>query len=1177
MDTSLLRSRLWRLATSTRIATWEQTRRLGDQVGGRIGGNVRFVPERPFDRNRGQHATWKALKVALEGLDGCAYYRLPIYTTGGFRRHEIDMVLVLRDYGVFALEVKGCRIENIGAIVGNVWMMVDWFRPEEAPCAQVDDQKFALMDLLRAQGLHGVPCVERVVLPFVTSEGWARGGFAGLNSTRIVWTEEDLTRDRMRAWLESVPGRRRLSDDEWARLVSLFAAGGTPDAMVSPASPGGPADGGAGPGPGVRVPRVRFIEHDGDPFSNEELLGVVPELAVGSVGYSYVVATGALERLRSAAFQPELQMVEPDDDEEAKPVLVFHKVLRHFVRQPSLRRFEERALLLRAVREVATDPVRRALLERDVVAWRDALVELDESGTDLGRGVPPELKEMLVREDLCEVLRDLQVVFRAHMRRQGTARNFEWVGREYLDTVFRPTELVVLEGFSRFTPLQELFIRRSVALGAKVVVVRPNRAEQSHAFEAIRTAHASAFEDIGHDVQVEETGFSSEGELRWLQKNLFADNPSPPPSERNRSVILESWPHRNLEVESAVRRVRRALDGDYRRDDVVVVVRDAETYVPLLLEEAELQGCPGLFRIPPRLLLLTPVGRFALGLYDAWEDGLHLDADLFETFLASGLLGARVQQTADAFRSVKEQLFTRCVSHDDWLGRLSDLREISRVLPAESRIPAAGVPEAVTVLWQEVLGRVVDVCTRLASAESRPVGAHIRLLLDELSRLDVAGMREAERQVLGQIRDALVESTDSASIELTTTEFGSVLLGMSQEREEFASEDDRRVSVVGAESLDGVRKAVVLALGVDDSRVPRPPSESWPMEGGDFEQHLGQERYLFLATVRAAKDKIVFSYAQTDSREVRFPSMYLGEVSALLGRVQESSYQAPAHVVSLAADSHPGIGRARRQAYDFGELARFRLCPYRYKLERIDVTSSRYDNAFQLAFAAQGSWIEAAFGYLANAGRPTDSRREDVEEWFNHAFRTTGEEALAMYPALRDTDRVAIRQSLLHTRDFLVGWIVKKNYPAGVRHLVVGDVELVVDERPVSIAVPIRHALVIGSFVHPLFPAISTHEWLIDGPKPESGVVDVEVRDGVEVMVSQYDVVTWWRESLKAVFYAEHGVGAPFRADAKAKLVSLRQELVGLVRTVEAGNYPKNPGDHCRYCPAFTTCLGRLP
>jgi len=1111
----------------------------------------------------------------LAGLEGSAYYRLPLYSEKGYHRFEIDGVVLLRDYGAFLFEVKGCKIGHISSIDGNAWTMTDWCQPTEAPCAQVDQQKFAFRGLLESVGLADSPCVERVVLPFIGAEEWSAAGYAGLTTTRIVWTKEDLEPDRLRAWLASVPRRRRFSDREWAELLSRFGTEGSSTDSSAPAAPVAPAP--------ANNTEVQFLEFDGDPLSNEQILDLIPGLSDEAVGYSYIVATGALERLRANEFRPELQLVEPDDDEFAKPVLVFHKVLRHMVRQPNLRRFEERTLLLRAVRELAADPTRRALLEQDVLAWRDALVELDEAGIDLGGGVPAELSSRLVRDDLGDILRELQLGFREQMRRHGAARNFEWVGREYLDTAFRPTELVILEGFSRFTPLQEHFVRRCVRLGAQVVIIRPHRPEQQYGFEAVRTAHSAATAGLGHAIRTKPTGFSTRGDLGWLQQNLFSESPSAAPADRDGSVVLEAWPHRNLEVQSAVKRVKAALREGCAAHDVVLAVRDPDTYVPLILEEAELQDTQSLFRIPPRLLLLTPVGRFALGLYAAWEDGLHLDPESLETFLASGLLGARAQQTADMFRAVKPQLFAQCISESDWRGRLGDLRRLREGLPSDSRLPAAGVPLEVADLWQAVIERLGEICSRLAQAESRPVGTHIQLLLDELSRLDDAGMRGAERAVLDQIREVLAESTESASIELSPHEFGRVLLGMSQEREEFASEDPQRVSVLGVESLDGVRKRFVVALGVDDARVPRTPSESWPLEDPEFDKQLQQERYLFLALVRSAAERLVLSYARTDGPDVRHPSMYLAECAEQLGGILAGDpYGGP--VGEASSPREPArcrrLGRARREHYAMGELARFKLCPHRYKLERIAPSSRRHDTDFQLVFAAQGHWLRLALDWLAESGHSAPPSPEPATRWFDEALAETRVRALQDFPALRAADHAAIEQSLMQNRDHLVSRFANGQYDISIERVRMKALELVIDERPVTVSTPIRHALRVGRLLHPELRAPTSLDWLIDGTKTdrdEEHEVETESAEDLEVLVHQYDAVTWWRDAIKAVFYAQHGTGQTFLDQKRQDLSRLREELAALIRRIEEGVYPKNPGEHCKYCPACSTCLGKRP
>ncbi|WP_460880862.1 PD-(D/E)XK nuclease family protein [Pontibacter rugosus] len=37
---------------------------------------------------------------------------------------------------------------------------------------------------------------------------------------------------------------------------------------------------------------------------------------------------------------------------------------------------------------------------------------------------------------------------------------------------------------------------------------------------------------------------------------------------------------------------------------------------------------------------------------------------------------------------------------------------------------------------------------------------------------------------------------------------------------------------------------------------------------------------------------------------------------------------------------------------------------------------------------------------------------------------------------------------------------------------------------------------------------------------------------------------------------------------------ALQEELSSSIMGIKQGEFPKNPGDHCKYCPSYNTCLG---
>jgi hypothetical protein len=173
-----------------------------------------FHPNEPFDNNKGQHIAWTQLKNAFASDEGVAYYRYPIFSGRGSHRREPDILLIHRQFGIWVLECKGCRIGNIVAIQGHEWEMWDWHHESETPIAQAEDQMWAVKGLLEKQReLRSLNVLQyRVVLSFVKKNEWARKGFEKNPTTRgVVWLEEDLEPLALREAYASPPRATCLS------------------------------------------------------------------------------------------------------------------------------------------------------------------------------------------------------------------------------------------------------------------------------------------------------------------------------------------------------------------------------------------------------------------------------------------------------------------------------------------------------------------------------------------------------------------------------------------------------------------------------------------------------------------------------------------------------------------------------------------------------------------------------------------------------------------------------------------------------------------------------------------------------------------------------------------------------------------------------------------------------
>jgi hypothetical protein len=438
-----------------------------------------------------------------------------------------------------------------------------------------------------------------------------------------------------------------------------------------------------------------------------------------------------------------------------------------------------------------------------------------------------------------------------------------------------------MEGFTYLLPLQKHFVRKCLDGGARVVFIHPNDPGQTDAFAVMERTYARYAE---HGTREEvTTPVEAEGhDLRLLQGELFADPPAGVPAGDG-SVVLAAYPHRHREIAACLERVRRYLAPPEEGGEgmpaerIAIVTRNAGEFVTVLQEEARRLGLLERLRIEPRLLLLTPLGRFALALSDLNATGqFELTPERFEMMIASGWLGAVVQQTVDLFAAVRPQAFDRCRSVEDWERAFAQIAAADRGAPELARLPGTGVGDTQLGAWRKALRQVVDLHARLFDNRPRSIAEHIRRLRDELSRLNPDDMRKDERDLMERILEAL-EEVVGASLEVDDREMSDLLTGMA--RGEHGTEDDplidpTKVWVTTPEGIDSAPRDVVFYLGADSERVPRPSGIPWPFFELTGDIDAEKERYLFLAVARAARKRLHLSYAKEGEDETYGPSAY---------------------------------------------------------------------------------------------------------------------------------------------------------------------------------------------------------------------------------------------------------------------------------------------------------------
>jgi hypothetical protein len=1139
---------------------------------------MQFHPEHLLDTNRGENFVWHALKEALGELLGDAFHRFPIVGLNGFAAYEPDILLVRPNRVPLVIECKGCRIDHVQAVHGSLWIMDEsWNRPQERPLLQARDQAVALRRKIKSRGgrLGAVPSL--VALPFVGRADWLKkfGNEAGIDGMLFA---EDFSHEALR---RAVAARMDASpvDEGCARCIAEFVGAEyqAPGAPLPPPRPGRPD------GTGSERP-ICLLRYTGAPPSAAQLreaIGLEPDTS-----YTYLVATAALERhRRGEGLGGDHQVAKdlrPEADRPEETLLLFHRALRHFIGQPLLGRAEERTLIQRAIRDLAQqDKCVAEQLRHDVFAWRDVLAELEEAGIDINL-VDPAHDDDWAHPDLRRVAGQLQAAYRRQRRAAGRGKStFEEATRQYLAHGYRPTPVIVLEGFTRLTHLQRYFIETCAACpGIRIWIVQPHRIEQAEGFAAINKTYGHLLEGV-EIRQLETAPLSDAPVLHHLQESMFSTKTMPFGGPIDGSVQVMEFPHQNDEVASCVDQVIAALEDSVnplRPADIAIVCSDPLTVGALLRDEAELRDRPELFAVQPRQLLLTPVGRFVLTLYEIWgPSGLRLAPEQFAALLGSGWLGAAAQQGTDDFLAVAAQHFANCCTEAEWLQALD---RITAYGPSARcalgslyyRLPESLVDSARIAHWRAILSGVVKICRRLFQRGERPISVHIAQLLDEIERLDPHRILVAEREVLESIREEFRTLAAGSSIAVEAAEFGEVLSGLIRERAEKPEEDapgptGQRIWVVGPEGVDNVTRDTVFFLSVDDRRVPAPGLPPWPRMVWTAKEHVERQRYRFLAVLRAAQRKLCLSYAKQDWQMAYRRSIYLEEVLRLVPLPPATRPPLPTLAAPvLTPEPARRTGPVHRPHYDIGELAVFRLCPHRYQLEMISRPARCYADPWKLEWVARGVWLAMAFDRLV-ATHPGVQDAAAIAEALPAALE-------AVRPAVQERFAGLAKLSWTTIGHDVRGQAAYMLNPSGERKLRLFGIGPALDPAPskeisfsevrsVTITAAADYTERRGRYINALRNTNQTALWLRYGPR-DAPEAEADLPE-MHVFRRQYDAVTWWR-SMNLTLSKQQPL-----PDADAN------ELRDTVLQVQRGAFPKNPGEHCRYCPVHDSCMGLPP
>ncbi|WP_149847131.1 hypothetical protein [Paenibacillus sp. 37] len=911
--------------------------------------------------------------------------------------------------------------------------------------------------------------------------------------------------------------------------------------------------------------------------------------------YTYITATKALASVREReGLIPEHQYLEDDRGEKRKMIL-FSNIVRAWTKQTYMlsSRGEEKVMLYRAMNEVSKGTEHlRDLLRHDYSSWIRILYALAAQGIDLRHtSLPDEKRKQLVNPVIETHLKDIQSSFYDRLEAEGK-RLFEAAARDYLKKVSSPTDLIIMEGFTYFTDLQRWFIEQCSKQGKEIVFIVPYREHQKKAFSIIEETYKIIASNCRFTLNTPK--ISEQPDIEYLQRQILQSGGYNAFPDQVSNVHLKQYPNRDRELQGCITQLKQWFDSGYEPKDVAVVMRRSKEFVDRLRDYMEMD--PLYYRgekvellTTPRLLLLTPVGRFVLNLYQIWKDNtLDLQADILESILSSGWLGAGIQDSTPVFRAVKYQYFNTCRSKKEWLTVFTQL-ETDCEKEMTSRLPLGLVDKETVRKWNEVIELLDRICNRLFHQKEISVGRHIEILQEELNQMLPKDLRKAERIVLEKIQTVFQELSTYFSIPLTTEEFGDAIHALTkgentdeEEQDENEEGHDYLLRIVTPETLDGMEYKAVLYLGCDNVHVPVLYPEPWPFYVDGRGKHLMTERYMFLTVIRSAVEQLVLSYAQKDGDRSFQPSTYMQEVERLLETKREVQGVLDTLDMSLAHDGVKAVKvrSAKRKSYDLSELAHYGLCPLRYRLELLHPEARIYRTQWQLQIYAQSIWLNRIYGRIEQSDLKSSDKNLFYQSLLN-SMEMTREEVRRIFPAFSPIVWHAIEFQVKGQLDHLA-----KEQHSYFRSLFKGSkesfsvlVEGEVEERTIKITFEIPYMLQSAKFNVALFGDLLSGEWLLPGKDESDGKefhIEIEI-EGVQLFSTQYQAVNWWRKTINSFFAIEKKQVVAKNSHTKMlkeHFEGLPTKIGQMIKNIESNKFPMHPGEHCTSCPVRPECLG---
>ena len=203
--------------------------------------------------------------------------------------------------------------------------------------------------------------------------------------------------------------------------------------------------------------------------------------------------------------------------------------------------------------------------------------------------------------------------------------------------------------------------------------------------------------------------------------------------------------------------------------------------------------------------------------------------------------------------------------------------------------------------------------------------------------------------------------------------------------------------------------------------------------------------------------------------------------------------------------------------------------------------------------------------------------RDEVLAMLQDVRDATEEQARAAFPGLRDVEWYTVARRVASELAYLAEWGGDYQFSVGPASQV--GYTIVEGQRAIAVDASVRHAIRRGNITYPFLEDRRFEEWLLPASMPRDNDPPTIQLGNVSLYGVRYHAWRWWDRGIRLAYRhdALRGRQDALGEEARQEYEAFSAELASRIHEIEAGDYPKNPGDHCHFCPVRADCLGLEP